>query len=300
MVKLSEPNNEELVICDIRCRPIKVLLLSDLSEELKDPSLKKDAFVDAYVDIDNGDVFLWQEGWEHVAALNAEEFQVREGWDRSASLDLIEDETIDTEEEEAGAEPEADTDGDTDKAAPVEYRDTWPKSWEAEALQEIKEARVHVAMMECLYLEAKERAKDAKANWEEAVSKLTQVIDATTKPLPLFDQAPAKNANSTPVDANDADPSEGPTEDTAWRTEPIDVLFTDVDRLGDKKKQAIRDVCPTLGAFEDLRRKASLQGDPLKEFMPNGIGQAICDQLEEAVLNWLQSHQGGSNGDSDG
>jgi len=276
MVKLSAPNNEELVICDIRCRPIKVLLLSDLSEELKDPSLKKDAFVDAYVDIDYDGVFLWQEGWGHVAALNAEEFQVREGWDRSASLNLIEDETIDTEEEEAGAEPEADTDGDKDEP-PIE------PSWEAEALQKIKEARESVAEREAVYLTAKERAKDAKSAWEAAVDHLTEVIDSIHRPLPLFDWSAAKQETTTPTTTPVAT-------DDAWRQTPIDELFGDVDRLGAKKQEALRALCPTLGAFEDLRRKASLQGDPLKEFMPNGIGQAICDQLEEAALNCLSKN----------
>jgi len=153
-------------------------------------------------------------------------------------------------------------------------------NWQAEALARIKEARERVAQREAVYLRCKEETKDAKTVWEAAVEELTSVIDASTETLPLFDRQPAAEATEA-TSGDDGGSKE------AWRTTSIDVLFSGIERFGAKKQDTVRDAIPTLGAFEDLRQKASLAGDPLKEHMPKGIGQDTCDQLEEAALNWI-------------
>lgn len=174
-------------------------------------------------------------------------------------------EPIDNDEGEA-----VEGDGDIE---PEAVKPSEPTGWEAEALEQIKLARDHVARMEVCYLAAKEEAKDCKASWEAAVTHLTKVIDEATKPMPLFDR-------TAPKDETPADPT-----DESWRATPIDEIFLGIKGLGEKKRDAIREAIPTLGAFEDLRKKASLAGDPLREHMPKGVGQEACDQLEEASLN---------------
>jgi hypothetical protein len=164
---------------------------------------------------------------------------------------------------------------------------------EAEALANIKLARAHVATMEAKHLEAKERAKDAKADWEAAVNHLTEVIDAEIKPMPLFDQKP--KAVSQPTDVTNSEEADIANR---WRAIPIEEICKGIKGMGAKKREALCEAIPTLGAFEDLRKKASLEGNPLREYMPKGIGQEACDQLEEAALNRI-SKEYGSDDDAD-
>ena len=59
---------------------------------------------------------------------------------------------------------------------------------DADALAEIVKARKWEAEMKAAHIEAREAAKEAKENWESAVSQLTATIDRVARPLPLFDQ----------------------------------------------------------------------------------------------------------------
>ena len=245
----------EQMVCAIPAKPLKILLTKDLHVEVDDDRYAEGANIDAWYDREGG-VFCWEVSWGlDPYYLDAEEFE---------ALGKIEIAVGATEEStEPEPEPAEETGG-----------------WEAEALAEIKQARARVAMMEARHLDAKERAKDAKADWEAAVNHLTETIDTATKPLPLFDPPAKKPQTAEPTGTPPAD------SDEAWRATPIDVLFPDVERFGVKKQDAVREAIPTLGAFEDLRKKASLAGDPIKAHMPQGVGQGACDQLEEAALNW--------------
>ena len=245
----------EEIICGIPARRIKILLTKDMRKATGEDGHQEGANVDAWYD-KAGDVFVLTDNGGDTCFLEAEEFE---------ALERIE--AVESDEDEFAAVAEDAVLGESATA----------DSWEAEALAEIKAARLYVAEMEGRYLEAKERAKDCKQDWEAAVNRLTEVIDESTKPMPLFDQAATKAAEPT-AEATSGDD---------WRSTPIDTLFSDVKGLGAKKQESVRDAIPTLGAFEDLRARASLEGEPLKALMPKGIGQDACDQLEEAALNWL-------------
>jgi len=254
-------DGEELV-CGIAARSIKILLTKSMSGLTHLEKHQDGANVDAWIDR-GGDAFLVQDDGNDVCFLEAEEYELLEGaaWGVAIS---------DSEEESAAGQP-----------AIIEAT-----TWEAEALAKIKHARTHVAMMESRHLEAKERAKDAKADWEAAVNHLTEVIDEQTKPLPLFDQKPPSDAIDDDADIADR-----------WRAIPINEICTGIKGMGAKKREALCEAIPTLGAFEDLRKKASLDGNPLREYMPKGIGQEACDQLEEAALNRISQEYGGDDDD---
>ena len=49
----------------------------------------------------------------------------------------------------------------------------------------------------------------------------------------------------------------------------------------------MRETCPTLGAFEDLREQASREHKPLSALMPKRFGKVVCDALENAMLEWI-------------
>jgi len=255
----DESNQGERMVCGLLARPLKILLTKDLSETTGDPDHQDGANVDAWLDR-AGNVFVLIDDGADICHLEAEEFEALE----TVSIVPIED-------QDEGEQQ-------------VKYRDEWPNSWEAEALARIKAARERVAIKETRYLRCKEDAKDAKTAWEAAVEELTECIDAATEELPLFDQQKtvAPTTQEQPGDADGAD--DAATRDR-WRAIPIDEILTGIKGLGAKKREALREAVPTLGAFEDLRKKSSLEGNPLREYMPPGIGEAACDQLKEAALN---------------
>jgi len=262
---VNDLQDGEQLVCHIPSKPIKILLAKDISEFTHVDEYRDGANVDAWIDR-GGDVFVLIDNGGDVCFLEAEEYE------------LLETEAAEVESQHV-------TIGGG-------------LTWEAEALADIKRARLRVAMMEGRYLEAKERAKDCKADWEAAVNELTAVIDTATKPMPLFDRPPAiKESAESTGDDDDADIA------NRWREIPIDEICFGIKGMGVKKLEAMRDAIPTLGAFEDLRKKASLDGNPLREYMPKGIGQEACDQLEEAALNRISKEYGSDddkdNGDDD-
>ena len=267
----SRQGEREQMVCGVKARPIKILLTQNISEVTGDPDHQDGANVDAWLDRD-GNVFVLIDNGGDVCHLEAEEFESLE----TASIVPLEDE-----------EEESDDDGDGDGAIAA----TAP-TWEAEALARIKAARERVASKEARYLRCKEDAKDAKVAWEAAVEELTECIDAATEELPLFDRQKAV-APATQEQPGDADSADDAATRDRWRAIPIDEICKGIKGLGAKKLEALCDAVPTLGAFEDLRAKASVEGNPLRQYMPAGIGEAACDQLEEAALNRISREYGG-------
>ena len=260
----SGDGDNEREICNVPCRRVRALLLKDLTEEAG-IDYAEGANIEAWVD-DSGDVLVYEDDWDEPVYLEPEEIEIVERFDG----------------------------GDVDADAILATSDAGDNggNWQAEALAKIKEARQEVAERENFYLQCKEVAKNAKTAWEAAVTELTDVIDSSTETLPLFDRQPTgftvEISGATNCDVCEE-----------WRSTPIDVLFSGIERFGAKKQDTVRDAIPTLGAFEDLRKKASLAGDPLKEHMPKGIGQDTCDQLEEAALNWIAARMREASGGGD-
>jgi hypothetical protein len=152
-------------------------------------------------------------------------------------------------------------------------------------------ARIWNAEMRCRGKEAivedlKEQLKFAKADYDDAVSALRKLATDGNKPMPLFDHAKKVEAEAEAVQPVEK-------EDDSWRAWPLfDLLNSsdiDIKGLGKKKIEALTDLYPTFGHFQDLRISASLEGKPLKEVLPEGFGQKIADQIEEVFLNAMMS-----------
>jgi hypothetical protein len=255
----------EQLVCGIAATPAKILLARDLRHVTHNEAHQDGANVDAWIDR-GGDVFVLIDN-DDICSLEAEEFELLEG-----------------------AAPSDDKEEEVTEQLAVASSTTW----EAEALSDIKQARLHVARMEGRYLEAKERAKDAKSDWETAVNELTETIDSLTKSLPLFDQKSAKQPEPQGQPAADDD---DPDARERWRAVPIDEICTGIKGLGAKKREALCESFPTLGDFEDMRAKASVQGNPIREYMPKGVGQEACDQLVEAAMNRISQEYGSDDDD---
>jgi dihydroneopterin aldolase len=189
--------------------------------------------------------------------------------------------------------------GDDDDETPeVEDKDKCRNAWSAHLThqQEIANASAEVATCAVEWAKCQEAAKSAKKKFEGAVEDLRSIIGRGPEVLPLFDQQPTKQPETQEQPGTDTDDPE--TRDR-WRAIPIDEICFGIKGMGAKKLEAMRDAIPTLGSFEDLRKKASLEGNPLREYMPKGIGQEACDQLEEAALNRISQEYGDDDDDDD-
>jgi hypothetical protein len=259
-------------VCGMQVKPARVLLTKDLSDITHVEAYQDGANVDAWIDQD-GDVFVLIDDGNDVCQLESEEFELLKGGEGDSDSD---DGETPAEEATTGAdEPPAYVDvtlyGNADDAYKLE----------------IAEASADVATCAVAWAKAQEAAKGAKKAFEGAVEELRSIIGRGPEVLPLFDQRPAKQQPGGDFDATNStadDPADADTRDR-WRAIPIEDVCFGIKGLGAKKLEALRETVPTLGAFEDLRAKASLAGCPLREYMPKGIGQDACDQLEESALN---------------
>lgn len=199
-------------------------------------------------------------------------------------------------EEEASTEESATAETTADKP-PVTI--SWRPPFEMVNIIEcITDAEHECCAAEELMDDLKEQLKDAKKHYETCVKRLrtfARELDRNDKPV----------TKSTAMESPDTDPCADPSlpaaiiespesgtpevpVDDSWRS----VLLTEVGinlirGLGAKKLEALCDLCPTLGDFEDLRARVGKDAATLPELMPKGIGQQACDAIEETVLNWL-------------
>lgn len=182
--------------------------------------------------------------------------------------------------------------------------------YESELLERIREAAAECRRAACRIESLKADMKEAKGAHEKALLDLQQICSEVSKPAPAcsirqttppsqpiqYDstQPPFGGlVESPPIDESSQEPAASSTNDTdqddlAWRSVPItDLDLSKIRGLGTKKREALLDLCPTLGALEDLRAKVGRDAASLPELMPKGIGQQACDQLEELLLDWL-------------
>lgn len=172
----------------------------------------------------------------------------------------------------------------------TESDDLLAQIWNAE-----RECRQREANVELL----KEQIKEAKALLEQAVIALRQVC---SNPGSQRSSAPARSRTQTaavvaaPSVGTETPPGpEGKSEteaepDQSWRDVPLTELFAEpIKGIGQKKKEALIELCPTIGAFEDLRARVGKDAATLSELLPDRLGPDAASELEERVLDWLKT-----------
>lgn len=79
-----------------------------------------------------------------------------------------------------------------------------------------------------------------------------------------------------------------PQDDNAWRSASIEDLQLDqIKGFGKKKRDALYEACPTMGDLEDLRAEASKQHKQFSDVLPDGFGQKLADEIENAIIEWM-------------
>lgn len=165
------------------------------------------------------------------------------------------------------------------------------------------------ASMECRKLEAvvelkKEEVKEAKSQLEQAVIRLRNVCSeigtvrgmcrrrvASTQSHQDVSQVVHQTAADSPESSVTADTP--PTREAeqsvcSWRSVPMArILEEKIKGFGAKKKEAMIDLCPTLGDFEELRKRVGKDAAELHEMLPDGIGLETASVIEERHLDWI-------------
>lgn len=154
----------------------------------------------------------------------------------------------------------------------------------------ITDAERDCVAAESLLEDLKDQLKEAKKHYETCVKRLRTFARELERkshtsrrctPAPELPDHPDQDAAAESIRDTDQD-------DIAWRSVPITDLDLDqIKGLGQKKQEALIDLCPTIGDLEDLRARVGRDAASLPELMPRGIGRAACDQIEELLLEWL-------------
>ena len=146
-------------------------------------------------------------------------------------------------------------------------------------------AAIAMKEAESEYKEAKRFHKDILAKWMDLRDK-----------GPTLPEEPKKEDFITkveepvqePVQRNEAEGSfaDEPIDDS-WRQIPTLEVIDGIDRMGEKKRDAIIHLYPTLGKLEDIRAEASRECVHFSDKLPKGCGKSIADAIEDRILETI-------------
>jgi hypothetical protein len=141
---------------------------------------------------------------------------------------------------------------------------------------------------------AEEVFKAAKATEKACLSELSALINRG----PDYPKPINQGGDADPIAAavrNDKDsrpiPVDDPNADQSWRAIPTSEILDGIKGMGDKKRDSILSLIPTMGDFEDLRGQASIAHKPFRSVLPKGVGQGMADEIEERALSRMRKHQ---------
>jgi len=201
-----------------------------------------------------------------------------------------------TEADVVEEQPELIVKAAIDEIPPVTPPASQPASEMVNLVELITDAEYDCRAAEQSVNDLKDQLKEAKKHYDDCVKRLrTFAGKLNQKPRPASEQVIATPATDT---ATECEPEHPAVEDKAsqspdaWRSVSLaDIGVASIKGLGTKKYEALIELCPTLGDFEGLRSRVGKDAASLPDLMPKGIGQSMCDQLEEMVLDWLAKHQ---------
>lgn len=140
--------------------------------------------------------------------------------------------------------------------------------------------------------ELENELKDIKADEKAALRNLRNLIKRGPnypQPKSKIDEAVATAGEPSAIQVDDA------SADMTWRELSLAPLLGGIKGLGNKKLDALLDLCPTIGQWEEMRAKAGVAHKPVSDVLPKGIGGSITDEIEERVYLAIKKHQDGLN-----
>ena len=138
--------------------------------------------------------------------------------------------------------------------------------------------------------ELENELKDIKADEKAALCNLRNLIKRGPnypQPKSKIDDAVAAAGEPSAIQVDDVNA------DTTWRELSLAPLLDGIKGLGHKKLDALLELCPTIGDWEELRAKAGAAHKPVSDVLPKGIGGSITDEIEERVYLAIKKHGDG-------
>lgn len=138
--------------------------------------------------------------------------------------------------------------------------------------------------------ELENELKDIKADEKAALRNLRNLIKRGPnypQPKSKIDDAVATAGEPSAIQVDDVNA------DTTWRELSLAPLLGGIKGLGHKKLDALLELCPTIGDWEELRAKAGVAHKPVSDVLPKGIGGSITDEIEERVYLAIKKHHDG-------
>ena len=178
-------------------------------------------------------------------------------------------------------------------------RDEDETYWERlRIISELREARSNKLEANDELLSLRDKVKELKDEvsvWETKTNQLLDQLfklESPTNPDGITGSESA--AEKLPaVASRDRGVVEGEVaEDDSWRTIPTENIIAGVAGIGEKKRQSLLELAPTLGDLQDLRIEASTEFKQFKEKLPKGFGDGTVDAIETKIIdvieNWRQ------------
>ena len=146
-------------------------------------------------------------------------------------------------------------------------------------------AAIAMKEAESEYKEAKRFHKDILAKWMELRDKGPTLPEEPKKEDFI---TKVEETIQEPVQRNEAEGSfaDEPIDDS-WRQIPTLEVIDGIDRMGEKKRDAIIHLYPTLGKLEDIRAEASRECVHFSDKLPKGCGKSIADAIEDRILETI-------------
>lgn len=129
--------------------------------------------------------------------------------------------------------------------------------------------------------------KELKADEKAALKNLKNLIRRGPnypQPTTKIEQAVAEGGERSAITVDD------PSADDSWKLISLASLLDGIKGLGDKKRDAITALAPTLADWEELRARAGIAHKPLASVLPRGVGGELADVIEERVFSAVKKH----------
>lgn len=224
-----------------------------------------------------------------------EDFEDEDDDDDDEEWEEVEDDDEDDDDLDEEEDVAADDSGEEDVAA-VEADQEEPAA-DVDEIAKFTKAEMACAEAESTVEELKAELKQAKAHFENCVTKLRALVRAATndRNRPLLtgvkDMQPRANVLKSPPEAKaetavevvHADKEDEDEDPEAWKDTPLEDLPLPNGILDTLYGENIN----TIGGLIALQTQISLG----KEKWPKGIGSAKVSKIEDTVISWLSSRQ---------
>lgn len=191
-----------------------------------------------------------------------------------------------TEEQPKESTAEPSNSSEIDHNAAIEHARAEAQKEYEERLEEAKEQHAQASIR---VMEIAKELKDAKREQKEALEFLFSFQLAGPQ-LPTVAPKKKGKTKEEPTKELSPDLEKLIESDKTWRDISTGETISGIPGLGVKKYEAIVEAFPSIGLLEDARGEASKSFKEFREVLPEGIGAAMADKIQERMFDVMKKH----------